>query len=199
MILIQAFVDVGDLTLAERVSRVLSISCTETPNRAAVSRSMTESSQAPQLLIGIDVAQFRDLAHAIHDDRRPVVEVFQIVGLERVLILRAAEATTNVDVLHRLQVKSGAGDIGGLRAQASDDVVGAELAFVEGLSWANMRAVLPPLPPPVKEVTVSTAGSCETMSVNTRIFFDISVKEVSWSAWMKPLMRPVSCWGKKPL
>ena len=24
-------------------------------------------------------------------------------------------------------------------------------------------------------------------------------KEVDWSAWMAPMMRPVSCWGKKPL
>ena len=42
-----------------------------------------------------------------------------------------------------------------------------------------MRAVLPPLPPPVKEVTVSTAGSFRTMSVNSRIFCDIAEKDKS--------------------
>src|SRR6266850_6789599 len=31
------------------------------------------------------------------------------------------------------------------------------------------------------------------------IFFCMAWKDVSWSAWMDPLRRPVSCCGKKPL
>ena len=37
-----------------------------------------------------------------------------------------------------------------------------------------------------------------TMFTNSASFPCIAWKEVSWSAWIEPVSRPVSCWGKKP-
>jgi hypothetical protein len=53
--------------------------------------------------------------------------------------------------------------------------------------------------PPRKPVALSTAGSRMTVSVNAASFFCIAWNETSWSAWIEPLRRPVSCCGKKPL
>ena len=65
-----------------------------------------------------------------------------------------------------------------------------------GFSEAKRRPVLPP---PTKAVTFSMAGSVWTMATYCVISFSMPAKEMSWAAWMEPLMRPVSCWGKKPL
>ena len=54
-------------------------------------------------------------------------------------------------------------------------------------------------PPPVKPTTVSTAGSRWTMPMRSSIFWRIARKEMLWSACTMPMMRPVSCCGKKPL
>jgi len=54
-------------------------------------------------------------------------------------------------------------------------------------------------PPPVKPATLSIAGSDRTISTNWRNFRRIAWKEMLWSARMPPMMRPVSCCGKKPL
>ncbi len=53
--------------------------------------------------------------------------------------------------------------------------------------------------PPVNPTTASTAGSARTMSMNWVSLPRMSWKDVLWSAWMRPVRRPVSCWGKKPL
>ena len=57
----------------------------------------------------------------------------------------------------------------------------------------------PMLPLPTKAVTFSTSGSACTMATYWRMRRSMPVKEMSCSAWMAPVMRPVSCWGKKPL
>ena len=69
-----------------------------------------------------------------------------------------------------------------------------------GLSEANMRAVLVVLKlPPVKLTTSLTAGSADTMRANSRILSLMATNEMSCSAWMLPNIRPASCWGKNPL
>jgi hypothetical protein len=54
-------------------------------------------------------------------------------------------------------------------------------------------------PPPVKPTTLSTAGSARMMLMNSRSFSRINWNEMLWSAWMPPIIRPVSCSGKNPL
>ena len=62
-----------------------------------------------------------------------MIEIVEIIGLQRVLILSAAEAAADAEVLDGLQVERSAGNLGGLRANARDDLIGAEFAFVERL------------------------------------------------------------------
>ena len=51
----------------------------------------------------------------------------------------------------------------------------------------------------MKATTLATAGSVRTSSTYSRILSRMAGNEMSWSAWMLPISRPVSCWGKKPL
>ena len=62
-----------------------------------------------------------------------------------------------------------------------------------------MRPVLVTPLPPAKPITSPTAGSSFTMRTYCSIFCFIAGKEMSCEAWIMPMMRPVSCWGKKPL
>lgn len=52
--------------------------------------------------------------------------------------------------------------------------------------------------PPVKPTTLSTAGSAPTIAVACLSFFSMDWNEMRWSAWMPPIICPVSCSGKKP-
>ena len=66
--------------------------------------------------------------------RRPVVEVVEVVGLQRELILRVARAAADADVLRRPEEQSVApGTLAELAAQPRDDCVGVDLALGERL------------------------------------------------------------------
>src|SRR5712692_8353540 len=64
-------------------------------------------------------------------------EVFEIVGLQGVLVLRTTKASTHAEILDSLQVQSGAGNLRGLRANASDDLIGADFALAERLELSE--------------------------------------------------------------
>jgi len=72
-----------------------------------------------------------------------------------------------------------------------------------GLSCTNIRpALAAPLElpdPPVNAITLSTASSALTIDANCVSSLLIDWNDVSWSAWIAPVKRPVSCCGKKPL
>ena len=53
-------------------------------------------------------------------------------------------------------------------------------------------------PPPVKPTTLATAGSLPTIVMNSVSLSFISWNEMLWSAWMPPIMRPVSWVGNSP-
>ena len=75
--------------------------------------------------------------------------------------------------------------------------------MTETLRWDNgfnVTKTKPELvwPPPVKPTMFSIAGSRRMMLTNCVSFFCIDWNEMLWSAWMPPIIRPVSCCGKKP-
>ncbi len=72
------------------------------------------------------------------------------------------------------------------------------LRSLRGLRFTNMKPP-PARPPPVKPTTVSTAGSRRMMFTSWRSLPCKASNEMLWSARSPPLMRPVSCCGKKPL
>ena len=55
------------------------------------------------LLVGVDVAQLGNLGQALFQERRPVNQVVEIIGLQRVLILGAAVPAADAEVLHGLE------------------------------------------------------------------------------------------------
>ena len=54
-------------------------------------------------LAKIEVHDLRDFAQPRHDARRPIIEQFQVLALERELVLSRAVAASDADVLHRLK------------------------------------------------------------------------------------------------
>jgi len=62
-----------------------------------------------------------------------VGKIVQIVGLQSVLVLRAAETAANGEVLDGLQKKHSPGHMRTGLANAADHLVGAEFSLVERL------------------------------------------------------------------
>ena len=73
------------------------------PSRDAVSRSISRLRlEAAGLLIAGDIAQFGQRRKLIEHSRRPRCEFLRIGIFQAVLILRAADAILDGEVLHRL-------------------------------------------------------------------------------------------------
>src|SRR5215510_6486400 len=64
-------------------------------------------------------------------------EIGEIVRLQSVLVLSAAHAPAHAEILNGLQVKSGAGNLCGFRADPGNHLIGAEFAFAERLKLAK--------------------------------------------------------------
>ena len=56
-----------------------------------------------------------------------------------------------------------------------------------------------PMPEPMNEAIVATAGSARTIRATRCCNCFMAMKEISWAASVVPKMMPVSCCGKKPL
>src|SRR5271157_6067833 len=66
-----------------------------------------------------------------------MIEVVETIRLQRVLVLRGAEACTHAQVLHSLEKKHGTGNMRGGVANAGNHLVGADLPFAERLKLAK--------------------------------------------------------------
>src|SRR5712692_2484203 len=138
VILIQAFVDVGNLALAEGVAEsVVNVLNGDAEPAGGVAVDDDGALQAMQLLVGVDVTELGDFLQALHDDGSPMGEVNEIVGLQSVLVLSAAKAAADAEILDGLQVQGGAGNFGSLRTNARDDLINVELALTERLELAE--------------------------------------------------------------
>jgi len=104
------FVNVGDLPLAEGVAEgVVNVQHVDAETACGVAIDDDGAFEPVHLLVGIDVAQLGDFSQALLKTGSPMSEIVEIVGLERVLILRGAAAAADAEVLNGLQVQSGAG------------------------------------------------------------------------------------------
>ena len=76
------------------------------PSRDAVTRSIVElNARGAGLLVGGHVFQFGQLLQLRHELVGPLVQLVGVGIFERVLVLRAAHAIVDRDVLHRLHVE----------------------------------------------------------------------------------------------
>jgi len=104
--------------------------------------------------------------------------------------------------LHRLHEERDALDKGELRPEAGDDRGGVGVALPRDRSVMERRPLfgvwfVPSAP--MNDATEATSGSARTTSASARWRAIMLVKEASGGASDTPMMRPVSCWGKKPL
>ena len=174
-------------------------SCGETQPRGGVAVDDHVGLQAFILLVAVGVADRGERAHLVEQLGGPDVQLVERVAAQGVLVLRIAATAADPDILHRLQVEGGAGDAREAAAQAGDHHIGGDaFALIDVLQLHEHAAGITE-PPPVNPTTLSTAGSCCTMSTNAASFSLMAGKEMSCAPTMEPVSRPVSCCGKKPL
>ena len=203
VVLIEAGVHGRDLALAEGVvERVVDVVHGEAQARGGIAVDDEVRFQAMVLLVGGSIAQLGHRLHLVEQLRRPFVQIVQVVILQRVLVLRVAGASADVDVLNRLQEQLDAGDTRQLGAQAIDDLVGGGFALAAGLERDEHAAHVG------GGTTAAAAGECQHV-IHTRILLHDrcelpllhlhGVEGNVLDARAAPPMRPVSCCGKKPL
>ena len=174
------------------------------PSREAASRSISIADmRRGDLLVRGDVLQFRQLLHRRFDDRRPMVQLVVVGVGQRVLVLRAAQAAADADVLPRLHEEFGAFDRRHLRPQALDDLVGGHVALVMRLQLNEHAAGVLGRVVGVRAGEIEHAGDGRVLARRSRRAGAscpaIFAKEMSWRASAWPKMKPVSCCGKNPL
>src|SRR6266852_241672 len=160
VILVDAFIDVGDLALAEGVAQgVVNIQHIDAETAGGGAIDNDGAFEPVHLLVGIDVAQIGNFGQVLLKNRSPMSEIVEAVGLERVLILRGTAAAADAEILNGLQVQSGTGNSGSLGADTRDDLVGAQLPLVERLELGEHAS---------RAATAAAAGE-GSYSVNGRI------------------------------
>ena len=132
--------------------------------REAVTRSMTScAGQSLRLLIGGHVAQFGNRFQFVDEFGGPEVQFVGIRIFQRVLILRAADAVFDRQILHRLHVQRDAVDLCQFRLQAAGSRRVALIFRVSsGFRLIRMRPLLSVVlvpSTPMKDERFSTAGS----------------------------------------
>ena len=121
-------IDGGDLPLAEGVVQCVGDGLhgnAETAGHFAV--DVHEHAQAALLRLGRDLAQHRIGTQTRRQLIRPFDDVIRVRSGQRVLVLRAAGAGADLDVLHRLEVNRHAGNRRDQPLQAHDDLVRRKL------------------------------------------------------------------------
>ena len=121
------------------------------PSRAAVSRSITSVACRPRFCWSLlTSASTGDLPQSCRSNRRPVVQLVEIVALQRVLILRIARSAADADILRRpAGTASRPGISAELAAAAARSPASAlHLALRERLQRDEHAGRVPPVPPP---------------------------------------------------
>src|SRR4051812_31517073 len=106
VILVQLREHGGDLSLAEGVVEgVVDRLRLYAQARGGVTVDVESSLQTAALLVTSNVAELRDLPELVHQLRGERVQLVQVRVFQRVLVLRAADAVLNRQVLNRLHVE----------------------------------------------------------------------------------------------
>ena len=122
--------------------------------------------------------------------------------LEAVLILRAADAILDREVLHRLHVERDAGEVRDAALQAPDDV--ARRRAWRSASGFRLICTRPLLgvtfvpSTPMNDEMLSTAGSFSSSATSACWRSDMPSNDTVCGASVTPMMTPVSWTGKKP-
>ena len=203
MVLVLRAVDGRDLALAECViQRVVDLAGADAQPACGGAVDHQVGFQALLLLVGIDVAQHRVVLQRGQQLRRPFVQHGGAVGLQGVLVGGVALPAADADVLDRHQEQPGARHHRQFAAQPGDHLVDAgalrqRFQGDEDLAGIGLTAA----------TAAARAGETDHVLHGRIVLHDIhqlrqlpciAWNEMLWSAWMPPIIRPVSCCGKKP-
>jgi hypothetical protein len=126
--------DRRDLALAEgTVERAVDHLRRDSQTRRRVAVDHQPGLQAAILLIRIHVGQQRQFAELLQHSLRPIVQLLQVITLQRVLVGGVAHAAAHADVLHGLQEEGRPRHLCELGAKPPDHLGGGELAFSDRL------------------------------------------------------------------
>ena len=185
-----------DLPLAEGVvERVVDRLRGDAQPRRRTSIDGQPSGEPLVLLVAAHVPQLRPPA-APRPACGPPVQLRRVRIFERVLVLRAAHAVFDREVLHRLHEQRDALDLRQLGLQAPNDLAGAHLPLVEGLE-VDLRirpllsVVLMPSTP-MNDDRLSTAGSLRITRARPVAAWPWRRMEIDCGASEMPRITPVS-------
>ncbi len=109
--------------------------CGVMPKREAVARSMTSDSATPFSCWSVTTsASSGSLLQRCDQVVRHGVQFVRVRIFERVLILGAADAVIDREILHRLHVELDALDLGQLWLKPADDLGGGDAALLRAAS-----------------------------------------------------------------
>ena len=122
---------------------------------------------------------------------------------QAVLILRAADAVFDRQVLHRLHEERDALDLGQLRLQPADDSLALIVALVErlevDLDAAAVERRVGAVDADERRQALDRRDPCRITSASACWRSAIAANEIVCGASEMPRITPVSCTGKKPL
>src|SRR5579863_4953711 len=143
VILVELRVQGGDLALAKRVvERLIDHLGRDAHARSGDTVNDELFGQGAGLLIGGHVAKLGQLLELRHQNVGPMLQFNRVGILEGVLILRAADAVFDGQVLHGLHVEGDALDFFQRGLEPANDVAGGDLAVRQGLEIDQDAAVV---------------------------------------------------------
>src|SRR5262245_4074813 len=124
VVLIQSCIHRRHLPLAERIVKraVNGLLRDSKPSRRRAIELKRKFKSTIQL-IGVDIRHARQAPQSLKQFRRPLDERIDVIGLQRVLILRIADTTTNSNILDSLQVQRCSRDSRKLPTQSRYDLI----------------------------------------------------------------------------
>ena len=134
VVLVQTGVDGGHEALAEGVVQGVVDGLGRDAQAGGRGPVDDQGSLQPLVLeVRVDIRQLAEGLELVEHLGRPVEQLPGFVALQGVLVLGAGGPTPQTQVLDRLHVEGAARQVGGLAAQAGDDLVSGVLALVVGL------------------------------------------------------------------
>src|SRR6185436_2494347 len=120
--LIKSLVERGDLALTEGVVKgVIDGGGRDSEASSRIAIDHDSGLQALGLLARVDVFEPGILFQPVHQQVRPIAQLFEVPGLQCVLELSAASSTTDAHVLNRLHDDGQTGDLSEFGAKTVDD------------------------------------------------------------------------------
>ena len=192
VILVLRVVDGRNLPLPERVvERVVDRVEGQAQAHRRVAVDGDVGLEAALLLVGIDVLEDVAVHQRLGQLRRPLIEFRRVVGEQRILIGRVALPPAGPQIGDSDHEQPRACDLRELAAQAGHDVVGSNLALrirlERDIDEAGVR-----LPPAGESDDARDRRIVLNDVCNCASFFFIDWNEMLWSAWIEPMISPVS-------